>query len=424
VGWKRWNARWTTVATVAAVVGVSAALVAPMGAGGATIERPTAPAGFVDAGTLHLELGATDRFFVEGTGLTQAITESRCEIAQPAAPPLVALTAGTHEPGIFGDAIGVFSSGSRGTPCSRVSVGEQPLRLALAGQLAGQVILRADLDIEVKSNAQIEATLLRGTAVVGTWTLRSGTFAQGDTTVGSNPFDCSARSDSGPDAGAADNCLWVVGSSATPFDAIELRALTGEFSLEGGADDASLEDSLFHLAQLAPTGTVNCPGDPGTTDLVPQTGSNFSITGSRGEDADKTSGCTPIDYRLTFDGRTAEFVKFGAPVPNATFVFHVTFSPEAGAADDPFAYPRTRFTFDVAPTSVFELKGCKGTPQFDSAGNFIGISDILTAGLDLVPAVTGVQYSCAFEELVRVTGPNTIQVTQGIYLIGDWRSFR
>jgi hypothetical protein len=424
MGRKRRNARWGAIATVVTLLVGSWVVFAPMGAGGVTIERPPVPAGYVGAGTLHLELGATDRFFVEGTSLAQAITQNRCEIAQPANPPLVALTAGSQKPGFADDAIGVFSGGSRGTPCSRVSVGEQPLKLTLAGQLAGTVALRADLDIEVKANAQIEATLKRGTTVVGTWTLRSGSFAQGNTAVGSNPFDCGARSDSGPDAGAADNCLWAVGSPATPFDSIELRAVTGEFSLEGGADAASLDDSLFHLAQLAPTGTVNCPGDPGTTDLVPQTGTNFSLTGSRAEDADRTTGCTPIDYRLAFDGDTAEFVKLGAPVPNATFLFHITFSPEPGASDDPFAYPRTRYTFDVAPTTVFELKGCKGTPQFDGSGNFIGISDILTAGLDQVPAAPGVQYSCAFEESVRIVGANQIQVVQGIYLIGDWRSFR
>jgi hypothetical protein len=359
---------------------------------------------------------------------TQAISDANCVVALGGPDTLASLTAGTQRPGKFDDALGVFSGGSRGTPCSRVDVGEQPLKLGLAGLLSGKVALRADLDIEVKADAAIRADLFRNGAPAGQFVLRSGSSivaGQGSTTPGSAIFNCGARSDSGPDAGAADNCRWVFDGQ---FDAVAFTALTGSFSLEGGADDPSLDDSLLFLAETAPTGTVTCPSDASgslTSQLVAQTGTGFSLTGARGEDAVDPGVCTPIDYTLNFDGDTAAFVKLGGSVPNATFLFHITFNPEpAPAGSDPFAYAPTRFSFDQAPTQLFDLKGCRGTPVL-SGGTFVGISDVLTnTSLDLLPTVPGVQYACAFEETAKVVGPGQIQVTQGIYLIGDWVSLR
>jgi hypothetical protein len=400
------------------------------GATGGPPEKPPLPEGFVDAGILHLETGWRDKFWWEGAGGglrgIQNIGDNKCVLKLTGPQTLASVSAGSQQPGFVDNSIGVFSGGSKGTPCGRVSAGEQPLTVKLAGLLDPLSIIRAALDVEVKGNAVVQADLFLDGAPAGQFILRSGRSivgGQGSHTPGSPIFNCSAKSDSGPDAGPLDNCKWRFDGL---FDEIRLTALTGEFSLEGGAD-GWIDESRFYLAERQvppPTGTVNCPGQ-GDNNFVPQDPEGTAVlTGSRQQDAGNPGACEPIDYDLTFDGKEANFVKRGAGVPNATFLFDITFNAEPGSGGNPLSIPPTRFEFDAAPGTLFELAGCKGTPQFDEAGNFIGISDILTAGLDLLPKVDGVQYSCAFDQRVKVVGPNAVQVTQGIYLIGDWRSFR
>jgi hypothetical protein len=431
---------------VVALVAGTIAVVATPGAAGAAVGPVVIPNGYVDAGTLHLELGAVDEFRWEsllatgqaGQVLRQSIGDNRCIVTLGGPDTLVALSAGNQQPGIANDAIGVFSGGSRGTPCSRVTWvsptdHEQPLTLSLAGKLAPVKILRADLDIEVKSNAAIRADLLVGGVPTGTpFILRSGSsiVPGGSPDPGSLIFDCGARSDSGPDAGTADNCRFVLdgvvaGLPNGLFDGVRLTPLAGEFSLEGGADAPNWADSLFALATLTPTGTVTCPSSSGApSTLVSQTGPDFSLTGSRGEDAQGT--CDPLDYDLTFTGRKVTFLERISPDPDATFLFRVTFSTESAPSGNPRNIAPTKFSFDTDPShTVFNLLACQGTLQFDSGGNFTGIADILTnPALDLLRGLDGVQYACAFDQVVDLVGSRQVQVTQGIYLIGDWNSFR
>jgi hypothetical protein len=35
-----------------------------------------------------------------------------------------------------------------------------------------------------------------------------------------------------------------------------------------------------------------------------------------------------------------------------------------------------------------------------------------------------VQYACVFDESVELVGAGLVQLTQGVYLIGDWTKFR
>jgi hypothetical protein len=310
------------------------------------------------------------------------------------------------------------------------AAGGEAVTLALAGELDGGLVHRAELDIEVKAGAKVVATLFHGTTAAGSFQLRSGSSivgGQGSTTPGSAIFNCGAQSDSGPDAGAKDNCRWVFNGL---FDKVMLTAAAGSFSLEGGSDALDLAPSTFFLAETAPTGTVTCPSDeaPGLPSaLVPQTGEDYAVTGSRGEDADGRDVCVPVDYDLTFDGTTLEFTKRGPLNPNATFLFQTTFSPEAiGSGGGTFGLAPTRHRFDNDPTStVFDLEGCQGTPTYDDDGEFSGIADVLTApGFDLVPGAPGVQYACVYDESTELVGPGQVQLTQGVYLIGDWTKFR
>ena len=445
---RRGAPRW---AAICGVLGVIAAglVIASSATSSATTTRPEPPAGYVAAGTVRIKTGSVDEVVwqaepaagqTSGTRLgRQGLSADRCVLTSTGPDTLVAFTAGTKVPGFVGDSIGVYggsptapkSSTSRGVPCSRVDAsGDEALTVALAGKLDSGLIHRAELDVEVKSGAKIVATLFDGATAAGRFELRSGSSivsGQGSTTPGSATFNCSARSDSGPDAGASDNCRWVFDGL---FDKVTLTAKAGSFSLEGGSDASGLAPSTFFLAEQPPTGTVTCPSDvgPGTTsDLVPQTGDDYSVTGSRGEDADGRAVCVPVDYDLTFDGTTLDFTKRGPLNPNATFLFRTTFSPEpTGTGGGTFGLAPTKHRFDNDPTStVFDLEGCEGTPVYDDNGDFAGIADVLTApGFDLVPGAPGVQYACVFDESVELVGSGLVQLTQGVYLIGDWTKFR
>ena len=342
-------------------------------------------------------------------------------------------------PGFVGDSIGVYggsptapkSSTSRGVPCSRVDAsGNEALTVALAGKLDSGLIHRAELDVEVKSGAKIVATLFDGTTAAGRFELPERQLHRersGSTTPGARPSTATRGPTRVPTPGAADNCRWVFNGL---FDRVTLTAQASSFSLEGGSDSSGLAPSTFFLAEQAPTGTVTCPSDvgPGTTsDLVPQTGDDYSVTGSRGEDADGRALCVPVDYDLTFDGTTLDFTKRGPLNPNATFLFRTTFSPEpTGTGGGTFGLAPTKHRFDNDPTStVFDLEGCEGTPVYDDNGDFAGIADVLTTpGFDLVPGAPGVQYACVFDESVELVGSGLVQLTQGVYLIGDWTKFR
>ena len=63
--------------------------------------------------------------------------------------------------------------------------------------------------------------------------------------------------------------------------------------------------------------------------------------------------------------------------------------------------------------------------MYDDNGDFAGIVDVLTTpGFDLVPGAPGVQYACVFDESAELVGSGLVQLTQGVYLIGDWTKFR
>ena len=453
---RRGAPRW---AAICGALGVVAAglVIASSATSSATTTRPEPPAGYVAAGTVRIKTGSVDEVVWQAeptAGQTsgarlgrQGLSARNCVLKSTGPDTLVAFTAGSKVPGFADNSIGVLdaygghvtassSSSSSGTSCSRVDASRgEALTVALAGKLTEGLVHRAELDIEVRSGAKIVATLFDGTTAAGRFELRSGSSivsGQGSTTPGSPIFNCSGghhsnlSSESGS-SGTSDNCRWVFNGL---FDKVTLTAKAGSFSLEGGADASGLAPSTFFLAEDAPTGTVTCPSDvgPGTTsDLVPQTGDDYTVTGSRGEDADGRALCVPVDYDLTFDGTTLDFTKRGPLNPNATFLFRTTFSPEpTGTGGGTFGLAPTKHRFDNDPTNtVFDLEGCEGTPVYDGNGDFAGIADVLTApGFDLVPGAPGVQYACVFDESAELVGSGLVQLTQGVYLIGDWTKFR
>ena len=210
---------------------------------------------------------------VEGTGVTiQDVSAGKsCEISQLSGP-LVTWSSGgggkVKGPGIVKHGIGVKSGGSKGTPCSQVSDGEQ---LVIVG---ANPWIRLELDVEAKGNAWIHVQLYDGETEVGLQhQLLTGGNIEGSgetpapgfpytasTSAGNEIEACANPSDSGPDSGPNDNCRWFIDPGAS-FNKIVLWASVGSVSLEGGNDFASFDptgfaagdfDSLFYRANQAP----------------------------------------------------------------------------------------------------------------------------------------------------------------------------
>ena len=96
---------------------------------------------------------------------------------------------------------------------------------------------KGSFDIEAKKNAVVKAVTYDqvGGAPPQTYYLVTGT-SKNNPRIPSLPnadLSCSAKSDSGPDSGASDNCRWNITGQWTK---IEFTAIVGEFGLEGGAD--------------------------------------------------------------------------------------------------------------------------------------------------------------------------------------------
>jgi hypothetical protein len=195
----------------------------------------------------------------------QTITAGgNCLINQPSSPSLVLLqTSPENRAGMKDHSIGVKSGGSTGVPCSRVD-GSEILTVKLAGQLADNVMVSAELDLELKKNAVVVAKFFNNGVQVGPvagFTVKTGNQVSAPQT-GEPPFaatnddDCGGSSDSGPDSGINDNCRWTL-NPGVEFDALQLSATNGEASLEGGGDFGTdpANDSLFFLKF---NGTLAC----------------------------------------------------------------------------------------------------------------------------------------------------------------------
>ena len=230
---------------------------------------------------LHMVDGDSDEFRY-GDAI-QPISESRCEVSVDAGADLVTFE-GTSDrgPGINDHGLGVKSGGAQGVACGRVDTTEELHVSLLHGAslpLDGLEVAEAHLDIEVKQSAEVIITTYFGSTELETFTLRTGdSIIDGE---GSEPYDmekaivistsdapitnCRQRSDSGPDAGAADNCRWIL-EDVIPFDSFVMTAGLGEFSLEGGTDGTAAatpdieseygSDSLFFLTDI--DGILDC----------------------------------------------------------------------------------------------------------------------------------------------------------------------
>jgi len=260
---KHWFAsasRRRTLGVLVAVAVVGVALIAAMPASGG-------PARDLPVLRLHVDPTTGVLGFTDGV-LAQPVTvgDRGCDI-DPASEDLVTLSAGTgggvKGPGVVSYGIGVKSGGSNGTPCSQIDSTETLIIISNAPD----PWTRLSLDLELKGNADVTATLYKGSITVGTYELVTGrSIEAGDPppepgfpyealSTGEDRVTCASQSDSGPDSGPNDNCYWTIDPGGAFFDRIELTTVVGTVSLEGGADFADAfpdldRDSIFYYRVL------------------------------------------------------------------------------------------------------------------------------------------------------------------------------
>jgi len=453
---------------------------------------------FTDMGVLRLQLGQTNidvpsdadhlplpspRIVYETqrpipTGVRDPFSQHEVQLFQLsgkcggalAAAPQLATMGGSGPLGFGPDSVGIYD-GPKGVACYRISAGASESLTFGIGQYANRTLgawsfYRLELDIEVKQNARFVLQVLRGgVAVPGSrWILESGSSVTmpGNTAAGSNPFTCTARSDSAPDSGASDNCKWVINlDMSTLGDGFRLTAEIGEGSLEGGGDWGSAayaNNSIIYLTDVR-TGVFGCETDPS---LAGSVGSAYTGTIGDGMNSAQCSA-TQIDPSLL----SSQECRWGVPYVFRTVatgfggcelskdenddlvaVLDVVFPPEPRTELD--AIPQTQITFPGAAPWTMPL--CKGTLDLDAnndglridrdprpdadpdnLGLILGIDqvspdptivevfDYPADGIGVEDVVPGgaLEWACVLESDVDYVGSDQMQVRQRVLFWGD-----
>ncbi len=454
----------------AAAAAVAVTLVIAPGSAGAadTINTPTPT--FTAAGLLTLKTTSTGGTFALDKGrdggtpdATQAVTgvKSTCLISTNDS--LVAVdgrvgTSVTSDLASFQDgSIGVAEKRT-GTSCYQVNAATSTsaaetltLRFAtaaLGGALGSSLVSSALLDVELKQSARVLATAYRDGVAKGGFEVRSGSTigTYPGVSVGGNAsvvFNCNSRADSGPDSGPSDNCRWPISSPSwlpaaddgVYFDTLELTALNGSFSLEGGSDGAVTNGAVlpappsavpaganvFELTGVS-DGVLGCfeytPVIPGsTTTLTP------SVSVRRLGNASAGELCVPVNYTMRNGVQEARFLKSLTAQTSAQFVFTLTWTgPFGTAVPTTTALPETTANYETADARDAIPLGWCPDPVYDS-GQLSGITDVLTNAAipDQDTVLTGKQFSCVVSRSTTVVNAATdyVEVVEQVYVLGD-----
>jgi hypothetical protein len=396
------------------------------------------PFGLPDRGVLRLQLGggAPGQFLHEPSGSTQSILLSgKCGLTL-GSPSLATLTAdgGLASMGLGPDSIGVFD-GPKGVACYRItaSIGESVTfglgAAASALPVEANAFYRLELDLEVKQNAAFLLEILIGGDVTERFYLRSGTSiiaGEGSTSPGSPDriFNCTALSDSGPDAGSRDNCRWVVDALGQKF---RLIPLIGEGSIEGGGDfgtAAYASNSLVYLTTAA-IGALGCDNTP-----VPQ-GTSTSTIGDGINDAQCTitridptgigGSCTTlVGYVLRHVGVAEGCELLKSPGEQLAASADMLFPPEPRTALG--AEPLTTIVFSnpLGAPVAFTPQRCTGTVVLDSNGErtILEVLSVPTYAPDVVPGGYK-DWACILDNVQEYLGADQMQIRQTVLFWGD-----
>jgi len=242
--------RFWSLAGVTGVVAAVALLVLPAMGDGPVLG---------EVGVLHLHLDSDGDKFIynpadSDANLVQNLTASSCKVASNGAS-LVQLNAtGSHAskkpfPGLKDHRLGVGQQGEgNGEPCARINKDlSQSLKLSLTGDLAGQSVGYAEIDLGFKFNGEAILELRKGNTLVQKITV-----------------PCKGGSDCGPDSGKSDNervILWLAPSDNPGAGDWQAFQITGVF------DNITVKPSGSSKAAMSVEGGFNgsLPGPLGTS---------------------------------------------------------------------------------------------------------------------------------------------------------------
>jgi hypothetical protein len=413
-----------------------------------------------DRGVLRLQLGesitegglhAPRRFVHEVYGYQIISARSKC-LMDPVSGPLAVLTAagGRGAVGVGPDSIGVFD-GPKGVACYRISADEgESIQFVLGEDIStadfkANAFYSLNLDVEVKSNAEILLEVLIGNTVAAKYYLRSGgsivdpiVDGEGSTEPGAPFFECGAASDSGPDAGKFDNCRWIINELGNGF---RIKTLAGEASWEGGGDwgsDAYANNSLIYLtdAAIGALGCENNPSPESTTTTTIGDGINDAQCTVTRLDPSTTSNATcdtTVGYLFRNIGaglEGCELVK--TPGEQLAASIDICFPPEEATELGDEQLTEIEFTNTADPENpvLYTAARCPGSVALDPNGNRI-IPEVLQnpGTYDLIPG-GAVEFACILDNGQEYLGTPTVsteremQVCQTILFWGDIRFSR
>lgn len=305
-----------------------------------TVLLVTPVSGSSHENALRLHLGSDYQSFSDGT-VSQPLTvgDRGCALSDESlGGPLVTLSANNgRTPGLVDYSIGVKSGGSNGTPCS-LTDDREILIIESASGLPNWVSLR--LDLELKGNAWVVLDLFNGDSSAGTFELLTGSSigaynaANGTNETPTTGFPytalataadpvaaCANPSDSGPDSGPNDNCLWTILPEGG-FDKVVVTTEVGAVSLEGSADFGNDpdHDTLFFFNE-PPTANDDAYefNENSGANLVPAPGVLGNDTDPDGDDLTVIVATPPASgtLQLNGDGSFAYTPNFGYYGPDS-----------------------------------------------------------------------------------------------------------
>jgi hypothetical protein len=418
--------RARTLAVGAAALG----LVVASGASVATA-NDLAPPSYISS-WLALNTGSTNTVSLVTPNVTTTPTQvlsggSNCAMTTSGASLLGFTTSGSFGAGLNTGSIGVREKkNALGTSCAAVDAAyAESLTLSLKSGVGGLLGASASLDIDLKQSSQILAVATRNGSEVARYELRSGSSITAPAELPGGPVpaanlqQCNNPADSGPDSGINNNCRWEIGAptwtgikdDGTVFDALTLTAVTGSFSLEGGADGfvddsdypmpsylgSDRDASIIELVQ----GAVTCGETVALRGTITSSWKRLANLG--------TEPCAPFPYSSrTGTDAVGPFAEFTKPLDiqtKAQALWTTTFAVSGGGSTPPI-----RVVLDVFNSSeklVFDpLLACPDS-YFDSSGAFVGPTSVPTSATAcLVSAVKG-------------TGKLSKTVTYTAYIYGD-----
>ena len=461
---RSWIATVTGGALVATIGLVSSGVVTSAEAGTTFVAgQPTV----VSAGTLTLSTKSYPGTVTYSMGATGAVenlstAKDKCSLSTGGNTQYLGFTSSAssskNAPSYYNNGVGVLSGNkTTGTACGQVNADAgESLTLTLNRTVPGPLATvfgaaranSANLDINLAGNAVIQADFYRDGLRIGGAEMQSGFSAPQQTYYPTDQlFICNFDSNSGPQSGYNNNCLWnilplsttaytapfntpggsdpnVVGNSPAPgaldWDYVTLTAKVGQFTLQGGgqwpAGTAGSLGSQFFLESVS-DGSLGCDSNQFASASAPDGSTFTAVDVTRQQNANPSEACVPVPYSLSAGGQVT---------------FHKPLTQDPGAPQDSaqFWVNLTR----VQTTASFPITAIKSdwedgaTPQpitfcpagvYDPATQAINYSIVSTLDQSALP---GIQYACEYHTAAALQADGSLQIVDSIYLTGDWKA--